>query len=60
MSYKNLIFFNKSGHQSNLIWNGDFWEARLMLPRVSVDLFEIEHFFIVEKFLDLNANTVYG
>jgi hypothetical protein len=60
MSYKNLLFFNKSGHQTNLIWNGDFWEARLMLPRVSVDLFEIEHFFIVEKFLDYTGNPVYG
>jgi hypothetical protein len=60
MSYKNLLFFNKSGHQTNLIWNGDFWEARLMLPQVSVDLFEIEHFFIVEKFLDYSGNPVYG
>jgi len=60
MNYNNLIFFNKSGHQTNLIWNGNFWEARLMLPRVSVDLFETEHFFIVEKFKDLTGKTVYG
>ena len=60
MSYKNLLFFNKSGHQTNLIWNGDFWEARLMLPTVSTELFEIEHFFIVEKFEDSSQNIVYG
>ena len=60
MSYKNLLFFNKSGHQTNLIWNGDFWEARLMLPTVSVDLFEIEHFFIVEKFKNSQGDIVYG
>jgi hypothetical protein len=60
MSYKNLLFFNKSGHQTNLIWNGDFWEARLMLPTVSVDLFEIEHFFIVEKFKNSQGEIVYG
>ena len=60
MSYKNLLFFNKSGHQTNLIWNGDFWEARLMLPTVSVDLFEIEHFFIVEKFTNSQGEIVYG
>ena len=60
MSYKNLLFFNKTGHQANFVWNGDFWETRLMLPQVSVDLFEIEHLFIVEKFKDLTGNTVYG
>jgi len=60
MSYKNLLFFNKSGSQTNLIWNGDFWEARLMLPAVSVDLFEIEHFFIVEKFKNSQGEIVYG
>jgi hypothetical protein len=60
MNYKNLLFFNKTGHQSNFVWNGEFWETRLMLPQVSVDLFEIEHLFIIEKFEDLNGNTVYG
>lgn len=60
MNYKNLLFFNKSGHQTNFVWNGDFWETRLMLPQVSVDLFEIEHFFILEKFKDLNGNIAYG
>lgn len=60
MSYKNLLFFNKAGNQTNLIWNGDFWEARLLLPRVSVDLFEIEHFFIVEKFKNSQGQIVYG
>jgi len=60
MNYKNLLFFNKTGHQSNFVWNGEFWETRIMLPQVSVDLFEIEHLFIVEKFEDLNGNTAYG
>ena len=60
MNYKNLLFFNKLGHQSNLKWNGDFWEARLLLNKVSIDLFELEHYFIVEKFLDGLGNTVYG
>lgn len=60
MNYKNLLFFNKSGHQSNLVWNGDFWEARLMLPKVSTDLFEVEHLFIVETFKNGNGETVYG
>jgi hypothetical protein len=60
MNYKNLLFFNKSGHQTNLIWNGNFWESRLLLPKVSVGLFEIEHFFIIEKFNDSLGNVVYG
>jgi len=60
MNYKNLLFFNKSGSQTNLIWNGNFWEARLLLPKVSVGLFEIEHFFIIEKFNDAQGNVIYG
>jgi hypothetical protein len=31
-----------------------------MLPTVSVDLFEIEHFFIVEKFTNSQGEIVYG
>ena len=60
MNYRNLLFFNKSGYQTNLIWNGDFWESRLLLPKVSTHLFEIEHFFVVEKFKDNLGNIVYG
>jgi hypothetical protein len=60
MNYKNLLFFNKSGHQYTLKWNGSFWEGRLLFPEVSVGLFEIEHLFIVEKFKKTNNEIVYG
>jgi hypothetical protein len=60
MNYKNLLFFNKSGHQYTLKWNGSFWEGRLLFPEVSVGLFEIEHFFIVEKFKKNNGEILYG
>jgi hypothetical protein len=43
-----------------MIWNGKFWESRIMLPQVSTNLFDLEHFFIIEHFLDSNGNTVYG
>lgn len=51
MNYNNLLFFNKSGHQYTFSWNGNFWEGRVLLPQVSTDLFEIEHIFVIEKFL---------
>lgn len=60
MNYNNLLFFNKLGHQTNLIWNGNFWEARMMLPQVSIDLFETEHLFIIERFKNISGDIVYG
>ena len=57
---KNLLFFNKKGNQQNILWNGTFWEGRTLLPRVSQDLFEIEHIFTVEKLLDNSSNINYG
>jgi len=60
MSYKNLLFFNKKGDQYNLSWNGSHWEGSVLFPKVSEELFEIEHIFILEKFYNLSMNTVYG
>ena len=59
-TYQNLLFFNKSGHQQNFSWNGNFWEGRILLPQVSEELFEIEHLFIVEKLLDASMVVNYG
>lgn len=60
MTYKNLLFFSKSGQQKNFSWNGDFWEGRILLPQVSENLFEIEHLFIVEKLLNTSDEVKYG
>jgi len=49
-NHKSLYFFNKKGHQQNLSWNGKYWEGRTLLPKVSENLFEIEHIFMVQKF----------
>jgi len=59
-TYQNILFFNKSGNQHNFSWNGTFWEGRILLPQVSVDLFEVEHIFAVEKLRDINSNYTYG
>lgn len=50
-NHKSLYFFNKKGHQQNLSWNGKYWEGRTLLPKVSENLFEIEHIFMVQKFV---------
>ena len=60
MLYNNLLFFNKKGNQSNMVWNGEYWANRIMLPQVSTDLFEIEHFFIIEQLKDNLGNLKYG
>lgn len=60
MSYKNLLFFNKNGEQYNVGWNGSNWEGSVLFPKVSEELFEIEHIFIVEKFYDHLLNVKYG
>ena len=60
MNYNNLLFFNKKGHQQNLTWNGNFWEGRILMPQVSVDLFEMEHIFGVEKLLNPFNEIKYG
>ena len=60
MSIKNLLFFDKKGYQYNFEWNGEFWEGSILFPKVSEKLFEVEHIFIIEKFLDSNLNIKYG
>ena len=56
MVTQNLLFFNKKGDQYNFVWNGNFWEGSVLFSKVSEKLFEIEHIFVIEKFLDLSSN----
>jgi len=60
MTTQNLLFFDKKGEQYNFEWNGNFWEGSVLFPIVSEKLFEIEHIFIIEKFLDNVGDTKYG
>ena len=60
MSIQNLLFFDKKGNQYNFKFNGDYWEGSVLFPIVSEKLFEIEHIFIIEKFLDLSSDIKYG
>lgn len=60
MAIRNLLFFNKKGEQYNFEWNGNYWEGSVLFPKVSEKLFEIEHIFIIEKFLDGSPNKRYG
>lgn len=60
MTTQNLLFFDKKGDQYNFQWNGSYWTGSVLFPVVSEKLFEIEHIFIIEKFLDNLGNTKYG
>jgi hypothetical protein len=60
MTTQNLLFFNKKGDQYNFQWNGKYWEGSVLFPIVSEKLFEVEHIFIIEKFLDLSSEIKYG
>jgi hypothetical protein len=55
--YTNLNFFDKSGDNLNFEWNGQFWEGALYFDRVSVDLIENEHLFILDEVID-NAGAI--
>ena len=60
MTLQNLLFFNKKGDQYNFKFNGDYWEGSVLFPKVSEKLFEIEHVFIIEKFLNPTQDIEYG
>ena len=60
MVNQNLLFFDKQGEQYNFEWNGDYWEGSVLFPLVSEKLFEIEHIFVIEKFLNNLSETKYG
>jgi hypothetical protein len=60
MILENLLFFNKKGDQYNFQFNGSYWEGSVLFPLVSEKLFEIEHIFIIEKFLEGGSNVKYG
>ena len=60
MSFQNLLFFDKKGDQYNFVWNGNYWEGSILFPIVSEKLFEVQHIFIIEKFLNLSSEIKYG
>ena len=60
MTPQNLLFFNKKGEQYKFQWNGEYWEGSVLFPKVSENLFEVEHIFILEKFLNLSSQVEYG
>jgi hypothetical protein len=60
MTPQNLLFFNKKGEQYKFQWNGEYWEGAVLFPKVSENLFEVEHIFVLEKFLNLSSQVEYG
>lgn len=60
MAIQNLLFFDKKGDQYNFQWNGDYWEGSVLFPVVSEKLFEVQHIFVIEKFLNLSSEIKYG
>jgi hypothetical protein len=61
MNIQNLLFFDKKGDRHNFNWNGNYWEGSVLFPVVSERLFEIEHVFIIEKFINsFSLQTEYG
>jgi hypothetical protein len=60
MTFQNLLFFDKKGDQYNFVWNGNYWEGSVLFPVVSEKLFEVQHIFIIEKFLNPLSEIKYG
>lgn len=60
MTIQNLLFFDKKGNQYNFQFNGEYWEGSILFPVVSERLFEIEHIFVIEKFLNSSSEIKYG
>lgn len=60
MVAQNLLFFDKKGLRYNFVWNGSHWEGAVLFPKVSEKLFEVEHIFIIEEFLNNSLQTEYG
>jgi hypothetical protein len=60
MNFQNLLFFDKKGDQYNFVWNGNYWEGAILFPIVSEKLFEVQHIFIIEKFLNPLSEIKYG
>ena len=48
--FQNLRFFDKHGNACNFVYDSvnDYWTGTLYFPRVSVDLYENQHIFILE------------
>ena len=61
-NYSNLLFFDKKGDPFSFDWNGSYWEGSILFDRISTNLFDVAHIFIIEKFLDLSPSPqiVYG
>ena len=59
MVLENLLFFDKKGEQYKFQFNGEYWEGSVLFPIVSEKLFEIEHIFVIEKFLE-GSDIKYG
>ena len=60
-NYINLLFFDKKGDRYNFNWNGNYWEGAVLFPLVAEKLFEIEHVFVIEEFINSNTlQTEYG
>lgn len=60
MTLQNLLFFDKKGDQYVFKWNGNYWEGSVLFPIVSEKLFEVQHIFIIEKFLNISSELKYG
>jgi len=61
MNIQNLLFFDKKGDRYNFQWNGNYWEGAVLFPLVAERLFEIEHVFVIEKFINASTlETEYG
>lgn len=60
-SWDNLKFFNKKGQNLNLQKINGVWTGNIFLPKVSVEILESEHIFILEKLYDtVNSKLVYA
>ena len=49
--FNNLRFFDKNGSPANFTYDpvSDSWAGTLYFPRVSTELYENQHIFIVEQ-----------
>lgn len=61
-NYSYLNFFDKVGNSLNFDYDQttNSWTGSIFIPKVSTNLFGVAQIFIIEEFVNINGDTIYG
>ena len=57
--YKNIILFNKNGKAIDLQYNKTKWTGTIHIPKISIELYETETFYLLEKVKSASGDIRY-